>query len=42
MQQCTEQQSGIHVETTKGLIEDEQVGVVQQRRGEDHTLAHPL
>jgi len=37
-----EEQCRIHVEARERLVEHEQVGIVQERRGEQHALAHPF
>src|SRR4029450_242002 len=41
-QEFSEQQSSVHVEAGKGLIQDEQIRIVQERRREYHALAHAL
>ena len=41
-QQRTKQQAGVDVEARERLVEHEELGVVQEGRGQEHALAHAL
>jgi hypothetical protein len=42
LQQGAQQDARVDVEAGKRLVEDEEVGIVEERRGNQHALPHPL